>query len=107
MVLLAKALSGGHVPSGAVLTRKAIFDKVFDRMDGRWCTAPLSPRTISRWPPASPRSTSGIGTLIEKAARTGERLLAASNAMVPRYELVKAVRGKGLMIGIEFGAPVR
>ena len=33
MVLLAKSLSGGHVPVGAVLTRKWIFDKVFDRMD--------------------------------------------------------------------------
>src|SRR5262245_4055419 len=33
MVLLAKALSGGHVPVGAVLLRKWIFDKVFDRMD--------------------------------------------------------------------------
>ena len=33
MVLLAKALSGGHVPVGAVLMRKWIFDKLFDRMD--------------------------------------------------------------------------
>ena len=33
MVLLAKALSGGHVPVGAVLMRKSIFDKVFNRMD--------------------------------------------------------------------------
>jgi ornithine--oxo-acid transaminase len=33
MVLLAKTLSGGHVPVGAVLTRKQIFNKVFDRMD--------------------------------------------------------------------------
>ena len=33
MVLLAKSLSGGHVPVGAVLTRKWIFDKVFDRID--------------------------------------------------------------------------
>ena len=33
MVLLSKALSGGYVPVGAVLTRKAIFDKTFDRMD--------------------------------------------------------------------------
>ena len=33
MVLLAKALSGGHVPVGAVLMRKWIFDKVFNRMD--------------------------------------------------------------------------
>ena len=33
MVLLAKALSGGHMPVGAVLMRKWIFDKVFNRMD--------------------------------------------------------------------------
>ena len=33
MVLLAKALSGGHVPVGVVLTRKWIFDKLFNRMD--------------------------------------------------------------------------
>jgi len=33
MVLLAKSLSGGHVPVGAVLTRKRTFEKVFSRMD--------------------------------------------------------------------------
>src|SRR6202158_3966633 len=33
MVLLAKTLSGGHVPVGALLTRQWIFDKVFDRME--------------------------------------------------------------------------
>ena len=31
MVLLAKALSGGHVPVGAVLMRKWVSDKVFNR----------------------------------------------------------------------------
>ena len=43
--------------------------------------------------------------LVENAARQGERLIAAFNAMAERYELVKEVRGKGLMVGIEFGAP--
>src|SRR5215469_9069527 len=33
MILLAKALSGGLVPVGAVLTRKKIFGRVFNRMD--------------------------------------------------------------------------
>src|SRR6202044_334618 len=32
MVLLAKGLSGGHVPVGAVLTHKWVFDKVFNSM---------------------------------------------------------------------------
>src|SRR5215470_6493160 len=66
IVLLSKALSGGHVPVGAVLTRKCIF---------------------------------------ENAARTGDRLLGAFGKMAHQYELIKEVRGKGFMIGIEFGAP--
>jgi ornithine--oxo-acid transaminase len=33
MVLLSKTLSGGHVPVAAVLARKWILDRVFDRMD--------------------------------------------------------------------------
>src|SRR5882672_10267333 len=33
IVLLAKSLSGGHVPVGAVLTSKRVFEKVFSRMD--------------------------------------------------------------------------
>jgi ornithine--oxo-acid transaminase len=43
--------------------------------------------------------------LIKNAVRTGERLLRELNNMVPRYELLKQVRGKGLMIGVEFGEP--
>ena len=33
MVLLSKSLSGGHVPVGAVLTRKHVYEKTFNRMD--------------------------------------------------------------------------
>ncbi len=33
IVLLSKALSGGHVPVGALLTRKSIFEKIFNQMD--------------------------------------------------------------------------
>ncbi len=41
----------------------------------------------------------------QNAARLGARLLATFQGMVERHELVKSARGKGLMIGIEFGAP--
>src|SRR6202044_3170142 len=43
--------------------------------------------------------------LIENAARLGVRLLTALQQMASRYEMVRKVRGKGLMIGIEFGRP--
>ena len=106
MVLLSKSLSGGHVPVGAVLTRKAIFDKIFDRMD----RAVVHGSTFSKNDLAM---AAGIATLealkqekvIENAAARGDELLATLSAMIPRYELLKNVRGKGLMIGVEFGPP--
>ena len=106
MVLLAKALSGGHVPVGAVLTRRWIFEKVFNRMD----RAVVHGSTFSKNDLAM---AAGIATLevleaeriTENAARMGERLIASLGAMVGRHELVKEVRGKGLLIGVEFGPP--
>src|SRR6266568_6158241 len=106
MVLLAKALSGGYVPVGAVLMRKPIYDKIFNRMD----RAVVHGSTFSKNDLAM---AAGIATLevlkaervVENAARTGERLRLALTRLVPGYELMKEVRGKGLMIGVEFGSP--
>src|ERR1700739_1583447 len=106
MVLLAKALSGGHVPVGALLTRKSIFDKIFNQMD----RAVVHGSTFAKNDLAM---AAGIATLevleseklIEQAAKRGAELRLALTRMVPGYELLKEVRGKGLMIGIEFGPP--
>src|SRR5689334_23252466 len=106
MVLLAKALSGGHVPVGAVLMQKWVHDKVFNRMD----RAVVHGSTFGKNDLAM---AAGIATLdvmkaertIENAAAKGDRLLRELAALKERYELLKDVRGKGLMIGIEFGSP--
>ena len=106
MVLIAKSLSGGHVPVGAVLCRKRIFDKVFSRMD----KAVVHGSTFSKNDMAM---AAGLATLevmesenlVANAAAKGERLMASFRDMAQRYEFVKTVRGKGLMIGLEFGSP--
>jgi ornithine--oxo-acid transaminase len=106
MVLLSKSLSGGHVPSGAVLMKKHTYEKVFNRMD----RAVVHGSTFGKNDLAM---AAGIATLdvieqeklIENAGRMGERLLRELSAMIPRYELLTDVRGKGMMIGIEFSAP--
>lgn len=106
MVLLAKALSGGHVPVGAVLTRKGIFDRIFDRMD----RAVVHGSTFSKNDLAM---AAGIATLevmkservVENAAKRGAQIRLSLNNLLPKYELLKEVRGKGLMIGVEFGPP--
>jgi ornithine--oxo-acid transaminase len=106
MVLLAKSLSGGHVPVGAVLTHKWVFDKVFNRM----ARAVVHGSTFSKNDLAM---AAGLATLqvieserlIDKSAQHGKRLLRSFEEMSRRHELIKSVRGKGLMIGVEFGSP--
>jgi ornithine--oxo-acid transaminase len=106
MVLIAKALSGGHVPVGAVLTRKRIYDKIFDRMD----RAVVHGSTFAKNDLAM---AAGLATLdvieneglVAQSERLGERLRSGLSALIGRYEFLRAVRGKGLMIGIEFGPP--
>ena len=106
MVLFAKALSGGFVPVGAIVMRKAIFDKMFDRMD----RAVVHGSTFSKNDMAM---AAGLATLAvmdeeklsERAAGLGERLIADLRRRLGGFEFVKAVRGKGMMIAIEFGPP--
>jgi ornithine--oxo-acid transaminase len=43
--------------------------------------------------------------LVAKAAKLGEAFLVGLNALRENYEMVRDVRGKGLMVGIEFGPP--
>ena len=106
MVLLAKALSGGFVPVGAVAMKHWIFAKLFDRMD----RALVHGSTFGKNDLAM---AAGLATLdvldeeklIEKAEITGAALLADLQGLADKHQLLKEVRGKGLMIGLEFGAP--
>lgn len=106
IVVLSKALSGGYVPIGAVLTRRRFHDKVYSSLD----RAVIHSSTFGQGDLAM---VAGLATLsvideerlVERAAKTGARLLAALEALVPAHEFLKEVRGRGLMIGIEFGEP--
>jgi ornithine--oxo-acid transaminase len=106
IVLLAKALSGGFMPVGAVAMKHWIFAKLFDRMD----RALVHGSTFGKNDLAM---AAGLATLevideeklISRAAAMGEAMLRDLQALRGKYELLKDVRGKGLMIGLEFGAP--
>lgn len=106
MILMAKALSGGFIPVGAVAMKKHIMESVFNRMD----RAVVHGSTFSK---NNMAMAAGIATLdvieeeslLDNAARRGEQILSGLRALIDRYELLQDVRGKGLMIAIEFGAP--
>lgn len=105
-MLISKGLSGGYIPVGAVVTHRRIFDKVFEDL----AHAVVHTTTFGGNAMAM---TSALATIevmrdekvVENAAAAGERLMARLRALAARYEMIREVRGKGLMIGIEFGEP--
>lgn len=106
IVILSKALSGGYVPVGAVLCKKWIHEKVFSSMQ----RSVVHSSTFSQGSLAMAAGLASLDVidrynLVENAAQFGDRIGEALRAMIPRYEFLKDVRWRGLMIGIEFGMP--
>ena len=86
--------------------RKAIFDKMFDRMD----RAVVHGSTFAKNDMAMAAGLATLAVLddeklVERAADLGERLIAGLRRRLSGFEFVKEVRGKGLMIAVEFGPP--
>src|SRR5947209_406957 len=108
IVCLAKALSGGFVPCGAALVSRAVMDRVFDGMA-------RGVRHGSTFGGNDLAAAAGLATLdvlereglVERAARLGDLLLELTTPLVDCYEIVREVRGLGLMGAIELGPPRR
>jgi ornithine--oxo-acid transaminase len=106
MICVAKALSGGFVPIGAVLVSRAAFEKVFDGME----RAVRHGSTFGGNDLAAAVALATLGVLeredlIAHAERMGTLLLELTRPLVERFEVVADVRGLGLMWAIEFGPP--
>lgn len=106
LICVAKALSGGLVPIGAVLASRAAFEQVFDGME-------RAVRHGSTFGGNDLAAAAALATLrvleredlIAHAERMGDLLLELTRPLVERYEVVREVRGLGLMWAIEFGPP--
>ncbi len=106
VVTLSKSLSGGYVPVSATITRRNIHDKTFSRLDR--CQVHSTTFGQNELAMAAGLATLHIldqERLIEHAAATGKRLLAGLTSLKQRHGMIADVRGKGLMIGIEFRPP--
>jgi ornithine--oxo-acid transaminase len=106
IVILSKALSGGYVPVGAVLTRKSIYQRVFSSMD----RAVVHSSTFGQGSLAMIAGLASLRALDEhdlmtNAQRMGDMLGEGLRAMVDRFEFLHDIRQRGLMIGIQFGRP--
>jgi ornithine--oxo-acid transaminase len=106
ILCMAKALSAGFVPVGAVACRQWIFNKVFNRMD----RAVVHGNTFGK---NNLAMAAGLVTLevleeenlVANAAMMGDQILSDLAKLVGQYEYLKEVRGKGMMMALEFAKP--
>jgi acetylornithine/succinyldiaminopimelate/putrescine aminotransferase/nucleoside-diphosphate-sugar epimerase len=106
IVTIAKALSGGFMPVAAMITRRAIYQRAVGTLER--CYVHQSTYGRNRLSMAAGLATIRVierDGLVEHAARMGARLQAGLEGLRDRYEMVKDVRGRGLMWGIELTAP--
>jgi ornithine--oxo-acid transaminase len=106
IVTVAKALSGGYVPVGAMLAKGWIFEKVYSNMDRVMVhSTTFKGGVLAMTAGLASLSVIDSEGLVDNAARTGEKLRAGLASLAERYELLADVRGRGLMIGLEFDKP--
>jgi acetylornithine/succinyldiaminopimelate/putrescine aminotransferase len=106
IVTLSKSLGGGYVPVSATITRRSIHDKVFSRLDR--CQVHSTTFGQNELAMAAGLATLHVldeERLVERAEVMGRRLLAGLDNLRERHDMIADVRGKGLMIGIEFKPP--
>jgi ornithine--oxo-acid transaminase len=106
LVTVAKSLSGGYVPLGALLMAQSVYDGVFDSLEH-------SVSHGSTFAPNDLAMAAGLATLreldeaqlVERSARLGDVLLERTRSLAEAHEVVREVRGLGLMWAMEFAEP--
>jgi ornithine--oxo-acid transaminase len=106
IITVSKALSGGYIPVGAMLSSAKVSESVFSSMD----RAVVHSSTFAQTQLAM---VAGLATLqafddediLDRVRRTGESFMKRLAPLVERHEFLHEVRGQGLMIGLVFGEP--
>ncbi|HEX8524640.1 MAG TPA: aspartate aminotransferase family protein, partial [Tepidisphaeraceae bacterium] len=106
IVCTSKALSGGYVPVGAILTRPKIMDCVFNSMER--CVVHSNTFGQNDLAMAAALATLHVieeDKLVENAATLGDYINTRLKDIASRCPFVSDVRGKGLMFGLDFARP--
>ena len=106
IMTLSKSLSAGYCPTGAILYPRRVYNKVFSSLDRCMVhSTTFGQNDLS--------AVCGLITLdiireegiVENSARIGAYLMERLRNLARKYELIREVRGLGLMIAIEFDKP--
>ncbi|HEY1593824.1 MAG TPA: aminotransferase class III-fold pyridoxal phosphate-dependent enzyme [Thermoleophilaceae bacterium] len=105
-VLVGKALSGGYMPVAAMVTTRKLFQNAVGTLERSYVHQSTYGR--NRLSMAAGLAALRIierDGLVERSAQMGALLVDGLRQLQQRYEMVKEIRGSGLMIGIELGPP--
>ena len=106
IVVLAKALSGGLVPVGAVLMTDPVYDAVYDSLKRSIVhTSTYSENALAMRAGLATLEVVQQEDLAARAESLGHYLREGLRQALAGYEMVKEVRGLGLFCGIEFTGP--
>lgn len=106
IMCIAKSLGGGIMPIGAYITTDQIWKKAY----GSWERALLHTSTFGGNTLACAAAIAAIEVICREdlagqAAEKGHYFLCKLNELKDKYPLLKEVRGRGLLVGIEFNQP--
>lgn len=106
VVTVAKALSGGYIPVGAVIATTAVVERVFDKLDRAVVhSSTFGQNVLAMTAGLATLHTIDTESIVDRASTIGALLMSGLETVAKRHELVHEIRGRGLMIGIEFSRP--
>jgi ornithine--oxo-acid transaminase len=106
LVTVAKSLSGGYVPVGALLMAQAVYDSVFDSLEHSFSHgSTFAPNDLAMAAGLAALDELDREQLVDRSERLGELLLERTAPLVEEHAVVKDARGLGLMWALEFAEP--
>src|ERR1700751_5754061 len=106
MVVLAKAMSGGLIPVGAVLMTDGVYDATYGSLRRAIIhTSTFSENGLAMRAALATLDVLESEKLGQRAVEMGVLLRDRLGEVLRGYEMVKDVRGEGLLLGIEVAAP--
>jgi len=106
MIVLAKALSGGLIPCSAVLMTDRIYRAVYDSLKRSIVhTSTFSENSMSMCAGLATLDVLERESLAERALAMGEAFREKLRQRLRDYEMIRDVRGMGMLSGIEFQPP--
>lgn len=103
ILVLSKSLSGGAVPIGATLSRADLWDRAYGNIDSfALHTSTFGGGNLAAASALATLDVIAAEDLPGNASRVGGMLKEALSEAVAGYPFIREVRGRGLMIAIEF-----